>query len=658
MTILDGINSPADLKKCSIEQLNQLAAEIRKTMLENVSKHGGHLASSLGAVELTLALHYVYDSPGDKLVWDVGHQSYVHKILTGRRDRFGTLRQFGGISGFPRVSENEHDAVSVGHASTSISAGLGLAIGRDLKGEKSAVVAIIGDGSLTGGLAFEGLNNLGALSTNMTVVLNDNRMSISKNVGALSRYLLRVITDRRFNKIKNELWELTGHFSHVGKRIRSLVHNIDETLKHFVIPGKLFEDLGLRYFGPVDGHNIAELIEVFRFVRDSAGGPVLVHVVSTKGKGYSFAESDATKYHGIGSFSLSTGTSIAPAASVPSYSDLFGAQLCSWARKRKDIVAITAAMPNGTGLSGFAKEFPQRFFDVGIAESHAVTFAAGLALKGLKPVVALYSTFLQRSFDQIIHDVALDKLNVTFCIDRAGLVGEDGPTHHGAFDCSYLRAVPNVMVMAPSSGRELRRMLTIAMEYSGGPVFIRYPRGSCLDAGPNDDLAPIPLYEPAVIETGADCAIVALGEAVSAAKAACAILAQSGIKPELIDARFVKPLDRAFYEALFGRHRFIVTVENNALAGGFGAGGYGACFNTRCPRCSGVSAARLSQRIHPPRRHETPCGTTQPRPRGPGAQNPGFPYGFIPYKYKIERCDTFAWAIMAMDIWLRMSSCA
>ncbi|HEX7509958.1 MAG TPA: 1-deoxy-D-xylulose-5-phosphate synthase [Chitinivibrionales bacterium] len=572
MTILEGITCPADLKKCTVEQLSQVAAEIRGVMLENVSRTGGHLASSLGAVELTLALHYVYDSPADKLVWDVGHQSYAHKILTGRRERFGTLRQFGGISGFPRVGENEHDAVSVGHASTSISAGLGLAIGRDLLGERGSVVAVIGDGSLSGGLAFEGLNNLGSLSTNMTVVLNDNRMSISKNVGALSRYLLRVITDRRFNKVKDELWELTGRLSGVGKRIRSLVSGVDEALKHFVIPDKLFEDLGLRYFGPVDGHNIAEMIEVFRFVRESTVGPVLVHVITTKGKGYSFAESDATKYHGVGSFSVSTGTSIAPAASVPSYSDLFGAEICAWARKRTDIVAITAGMPDGTGLSGFAKEFPNRFFDVGIAESHAVTFAAGLALKGLKPVVPLYSTFLQRAFDQIIHDVALDKINVTLCIDRAGIVGEDGPTHHGAFDCSYLRAIPNVVVMAPRNGWELRRMLHAAMLYQSGPVFIRYPRGGCIDAGPQESVEPIPLFEPEIVEEGTACAVVALGDAFVNAQAACEILAKSGIRPELVNARFVKPLSQAFYAELFKRHRAVVTVENNALTGGFGAG--------------------------------------------------------------------------------------
>jgi 1-deoxy-D-xylulose-5-phosphate synthase len=572
MKLIDSINSPADLKKLPVSQLSQVAAEIREIMLDRVSRHGGHLASSLGAVELTIALHYCYDTPVDKLVWDVGHQSYAHKILTGRRDRFDTLRQFGGISGFPRIAESDYDAVSVGHASTSISAGLGLAIGRDLRGQRHAVVAIIGDGSLSGGLALEGLNNLGSLSTNMTVVLNDNSMSISKNVGALSRYLLRVITDRRFNKIKSEIWELTGHLSNVGKRIRSLVHNIDETLKHFVIPGKLFEDMGLRYFGPVDGHNIAEMIEVFNFVRESAPGPVLVHVLSTKGKGYSFAENDATKYHGVGCFSLSTGAA-APSAGAPSYSDVFGAAIVEWARKRDDIVAITAAMPDGTGLSAFAEEFPGRFFDVGIAESHAVTFAAGLALKGLKPVVAIYSTFLQRAFDQIVHDVALDKLNVTFCIDRAGIVGEDGPTHHGAFDLSYLRGIPGVLVMAPRNAVELKRMVHTAMLYCDGPVFIRYPRGCSSEiAAGDDDGIPIPLYEPKIMRQGASCAVVAVGDAFANAEAACAILAESGTHPELIDARFIKPLNQSFYRGLFERHRRVVTLENNALAGGFGSG--------------------------------------------------------------------------------------
>jgi 1-deoxy-D-xylulose-5-phosphate synthase len=572
MKLLDNINSPADLKKLSLPQLNQVAAEIREVMLDMVSRHGGHLASSLGAVELAIALHYCYDSPADKIVWDVGHQAYAHKILTGRRDQFKSLRQFGGLSGFPRIGESAHDAISVGHASTSISAGLGLAIGRDLKGEMHSVVAVIGDGSLSGGLAFEGLNNLGSLSTNMTVILNDNRMSISRNVGALSRYLMRVITDRRFNKIKSELWELTGHLSHVGKRIRSLVHNIDETLKHFVIPGKLFEDMGLRYFGPVDGHNIAELTEVLKFVKESTMGPVLVHVITTKGKGYGFAENDATKYHGIGSFSLSTGNLITSSRKKPSFSDVFGKTLVDLAKNRDDIVAITAAMPDGTGLTSFAKEFPGRFFDVGIAEGHAVTFAAGLALKGLKPVVAIYSTFLQRAFDQVIHDVALDKLNVTFCVDRAGLVGEDGPTHHGTLDCSYVRAIPDVVIMAPSTVNELRNMMYTAMNYRGGPVFIRYPRGSGDEIELSEDFTEVPLFEPQWLREGDACAVLSVGDARALSEPACNLLEAVGVRPALINARFVKPLSERFYRDLFGKFDRIVTVESNSLIGGFGSG--------------------------------------------------------------------------------------
>jgi 1-deoxy-D-xylulose-5-phosphate synthase len=572
MKLIDSINSPEDLKKLSLSQLSQVAAEIREVMLDMVSRHGGHLASSLGAVELTIALHYCYNTPVDKLVWDVGHQAYAHKILTGRRDEFKTLRQLGGLSGFPRTGESTYDAVSVGHASTSISAGLGLALGRDLKGEMHSVVAVIGDGSLSGGLAFEGLNNLGSLSTNMTVVLNDNRMSISRNVGALSRYLLRVLTDRRFNKIKSEVWELTGYLSNVGKRIRSLVHNIDETLKHFVIPGKLFEDMGLRYFGPVNGHNIAEMIEVFKFVKESTVGPILVHVITTKGKGYGFAESDATKYHGIGSFSLSTGNIIASLRKKPTFSEVFGKTLVDLATQRDDIVAITAAMPDGTGLTQFAKEFPSRFFDVGIAESHAVTFAAGLALKGLKPVVAIYSTFLQRAFDQIVHDVALDKLNVTFCVDRAGIVGEDGPTHHGTLDCSYLRAIPDVVIMAPSNTAELRNMMYTAMQYRGGPVFIRYPRGSGGEIEPCENFSEVPLYEPVWLREGSACAIVAVGDLCPQCETACQLLESSGVRPALINARFIKPLDERFYRSLFARFDRVVTVESNSTVGGFGSG--------------------------------------------------------------------------------------
>jgi 1-deoxy-D-xylulose-5-phosphate synthase len=572
MKIIETINSPGDLRRLELGQLPAVAEEIRSLMLENVSQSGGHLSSSLGAVDLTVALHFTFNTPDDKLVWDVGHQAYAHKILTGRRDQFKNLRQFGGISGFPRISESQYDAASVGHASTSISVALGLAMGRDLRQEKHAVVAIIGDGSLSGGLAFEGLNNLGSLSTNMIIVVNDNKMSISKNVGALSRYLTMVITDKRFKKIKDEVWELTGRLAVFGKRIRSLVRSIDESVKHFVIPGKLFEDMGIRYFGPVDGHNISKLVEVFKFVKENTTGPVLVHVITTKGKGYSFAENDSTKFHGISSFSLDTGDVVNKSKNRPSYSELFGRTLTEIGRTRRDVIAITAAMPDGTGLSCFGKEFPDRFFDVGIAEEHAVTFAAGLALKGMKPVVALYSTFLQRSYDQLIHDVALDNLNVTFCIDRAGIVGEDGPTHHGMFDLSFVRTIPNVMIMTPRNGSELVRMLHTAMSYTGGPVFIRYGRGSIPEEKLDTDNSEIPLGEPEFIVHGSLAAIVAVGDMVMQAQEACTLLAKQGITPSLVNGRFIKPLSRQFYEKLFNSHSYVVTIESNSMAGGFGSG--------------------------------------------------------------------------------------
>jgi 1-deoxy-D-xylulose-5-phosphate synthase len=571
MSIIESINSSADLRKLALNKLPELSEEVRSFMLEHVSHSGGHLASSLGAVETVVALHYCFNTPQDKIVWDVGHQAYAHKILTGRREQFKTLRQLDGISGFPRISESEYDAASVGHASTSISIALGLAIGRDIKKENHSVVAVIGDGSLSGGLAFEGLNNLGSLSTNMIIVVNDNKMSISRNVGALSRYLTRVITDKRYKKIKDQVWELTGRLATVGKRIRTLVHDIDETIKHLVIPGKLFEDMGIRYFGPVDGHNIAELVEVFKFVRDHTTGPVLVHSITTKGKGYRFAEDDATKYHGISKFSLNTGNVVSSAQTQPSYSDLFGKTLVEIGKTRGDVVAITAAMPDGTGLAEFRDTFPDRFFDVGIAEGHAVTFAAGLALKGLKPVVAMYSTFLQRAFDQIVHDVALDSLNVTFCIDRAGIVGEDGPTHHGTLDLSFVRSIPGAVIMAPRSGSELRRMLHTAMAYPKGPVFIRYCRGTIPDETLDGDISPITIGEPEIVASGSSCAIVSAGDLFTNANTTLSLLKKEGINPTLVNARFVKPLSAQFYTKLFSSHTHVVTIESNSITGGFGS---------------------------------------------------------------------------------------
>ncbi|MBD3321576.1 MAG: 1-deoxy-D-xylulose-5-phosphate synthase [Chitinivibrionales bacterium] len=570
--LIDTIDSPEDLRKLPGKKLRTVAREIRELMLDNVSQHGGHLAPSLGAVELAIALHYVYKTPHDKLIWDVGHHAYAHKILTGRRDSFSTLRQHNGISGFPRISESEYDTLSTGHASTSISAGLGIAMARDIRKEKNDVVAVIGDGSLSGGLAFEGLNNLGIHSTKMTIVLNDNKMSISRNVGALSRYLTRVITDRRFHKIKGQVWELLGNLSHVGKGIRSLVHDIDDTLKHFVIPGKLFEDMGIKYFGPVDGHNISEMVEVFKFVRETSREPALVHVITKKGKGYRFAENDATKYHGISAFSKSTGTVNGKSKKAPSYSEIFGKSLVEFAAKRKDIAAITAAMPDGTGLKYFRDAYPDRFFDVGIAEQHAVTFASGLALNGLKPVVAVYSTFLQRAYDQVLHDVALDRLPIVFCIDRAGLVGDDGPTHHGMFDISFLRTVPHAMIMAPKDENELKNMLLTALDYSEGPSFIRYPRGAGFGAAFDPNPSTIPPGKPEVLVKGSGCAIVAIGTTCARAIEAVSLLHKSSITPTVINARFVKPLDKKFYAKLFSSYSHIVTLENNALSGGFGTG--------------------------------------------------------------------------------------
>lgn len=568
--LLESINSPADLKKLQIAQLPELASEIREMMIETVSKCGGHLAPSLGTVELTIALHYCYNSPDDKIIWDVGHQAYTHKILTGRRDTFHTLRQQNGISGFPKTTESPHDALTVGHASTSISAGLGMAEAHTLLGEKNSVIAVIGDGALSGGLAFEGLNNLGSSKSSMTVILNDNEMSISRNVGALSRYLTLMLTDKRYNKIKKEVWNrLSG--SNVGKSILSIVSSIDDALKHIVIPGKLFEDMGLRYFGPIDGHDIAGLIDIFKSIKDMPDTRVLIHVITKKGKGYRFAESDATKYHGISSFSRETGDVIKFPAKAPTYSEVFGSTVVDLAREHKEIVAITAAMRDGTKLVEFSKEYPDRFFDVGIAEGHAVTFAAGLALKGLRPVVALYSTFTQRAYDHIMHDIAIERLPVIFCLDRAGLVGDDGPTHHGVFDLSFLRTVPGSVIMAPRNEAELKDMLFTAVEYTNGPVFIRYPRGSGTGVALDKQYKKMEIGVPEVSKDGTGIAVLSIGDCFGRAEKVCSILECEGLSPQLINARFAKPLDETFYSELFKSFDLIVTIENNSRCGGFGS---------------------------------------------------------------------------------------
>jgi len=567
--ILDRIDSPEGIRRLTIPDLVVLSQELRERIISVVSEHGGHLAPSLGAIELSIALHYVYNTPRDKLIWDVGHQAYAHKLLTGRRDTFHTLRQCGGISGFCKRSESEYDVFDAGHASTSISSALGIACGRDLRGEDFKVVAIIGDGSMTGGLAFEGLNNAGARGTDLTVVLNDNTMSISKNVGAMSTYLTDLLTNPVYNRLKVDAWELTGKLARVGRRIRALAGRMEESIKSFLVPGMVFEALGFRYFGPIDGHNHTQLIKTLKHIKDFKG-PILLHVLTKKGKGYKFAEEDASKFHGIGAFEKLNGT-VNVKKKVPSYTEIFGQTMVQLAAQDKKIVAITAAMSIGTGLTGFAERYPDRFFDVGIAEQHAVTFAAGLACQGCRPVVAIYSTFLQRAFDQIVHDVALQNLPVVFAIDRGGVVGEDGPTHHGVLDLTMLRQIPNMVVMAPKDESELRDILKTAIRYEAGPVAIRYPRGSGVgvDLSPKPKLVQMGTWEQ--LRQGSRAAILAVGSMVQASLQAAQILFEKSVDVSVINSRSVKPLDENMLQDIIDRHKIVITVEENTLAGGFGA---------------------------------------------------------------------------------------
>lgn len=567
--LLEKIHSPADLKRLSIEELEALTAEIRQYIIEVVSKRGGHLASSLGCVEITLALHYVFDSPSDKIVWDVGHQSYAHKIITGRREAFVNLRTRGGISGFPSITESEHDTFGAGHASTSISAALGFAVARDLRGEDYFVIGVVGDGALTGGMSFEGINQAGHLKKNrFIIVLNDNEMSISRNVGALARYLTKITTKKLYLQLEADVWELLGRIPTLGGRARKLAGRIKESIKNLVVPTILFEELGFRYLGPLDGHDIRQLVETFSNLHQ-VPGPVLVHVVTKKGKGYTFAENDAEKYHGIGSFYKTTGNSRGSSVSVK-YSDVYGETMTELARRDASIVAITAAMTEGTGLTKFSQEFPDRFFDVGISEQHAVTFAAALSRVGMKPFVSIYSTFLQRSFDQIIHDVALQNLPVRFALDRAGIVGEDGPTHHGAFDLSYLRMIPNIVLMTPRDENELRRMLLTALEYTHGPIAVRFPRGAVVGVEPDKEIGTIEIGRGEMLREGSDAALFAVGTMVGAAEEAAGILAGKGVSAAVVNARFIKPLDEDLLCACARSGLPVFTCEENMSAGGFG----------------------------------------------------------------------------------------
>jgi len=569
-TILGKINSPADVKAVPVSQLAQLAREIRQYIIDTLSKTGGHLAPSLGVVELTLVLHKLFNSPIDKIVWDVGHQSYAHKILTGRREVFKTIRQPGGISGFPNPIESEYDAFGVGHASTAISAAYGMVAARDLAGEKFHVIAVVGDGALTGGLAYEGLNNAGASGKNIIVILNDNTMSISPNVGAMAKYLTNLISNPMYNRIKSDIWEFTGRFKKMGPRIRKAAKQMEATLKGFVVPGVLFERMGFRYFGPIDGHDIAALINVLSEMREF-NGPMLLHVLTKKGRGYEPAENNAPVFHGLGKFDKETGVAI-KSSSIPTWTEVFGQSICELAQENEKIVGITAAMALGTGLKKFSDKFPQRFFDVGIAEGHAVTFAAGMAKQGFRPVVAIYSSFLQRGYDHLIHDVALQRLPVVLAIDRAGLVGDDGPTHHGVFDLAYLRTIPNLVLMTPKDEEELRHMLYTALQYESGPVAIRYPRGHALGVPLSDSYALLPIGSSQVIQSGEQVAILAVGPMVQrAAQAAALIQEKAGCRAEVINARFIKPVDKSMLERILNTCSLIITMEEGTLKGGFGS---------------------------------------------------------------------------------------
>ncbi len=569
--LLETINSPRDLKALPDNRLPDLAAEIRQELVETISRTGGHLAPNLGVVELTIALHRVYESPRDKLVWDVGHQCYVHKMLTGRRELLHTIRQDGGISGFPRRDESEHDAFGAGHGSTSISAGLGMALARDRLRQEHKVVAIIGDGALTGGLALEGLNHAGHVKSDFVVILNDNGMSISSNVGALSKYLGRLRTDPTYHRAKRQVREFVqSHDQHgLGSLMLDMLDRVKDGAKQLFVPGMLFEELGFTYVGPVDGHDLPALIEVLERAR-SMRGPVLVHVHTQKGRGYRPAERDAERFHGISPFDVETGETTGASQAKP-YTDIFAEALIELAERDPRIVAVTAAMAPGTGLARFAKLFPDRCFDVGMAEQHAVTCAAGLAAGGLRPVVAIYSTFLQRAYDGVIHDVCLQGLPVVFCLDRAGLVGADGPTHHGVYDLSYMRHFPELVLMAPADELELRDMLYTALQHAG-PSAIRYPRSPSLGLRIERAMRALPIGRADVAREGKDVTLLTAGVMLQECLAAAALLARDEIQAEVINARFVKPLDLETIRASVRKTKLLITAEENALQGGFGSG--------------------------------------------------------------------------------------
>lgn len=565
---LEKINEPARLKKMTPAQLEKLAKEIRTLIIETTAANGGHLASSLGAVELTLALYGVFDAPRDKIIWDVGHQSYAHKIITGRRDDFRTIRKKDGLAGFPKRSESEYDAFGTGHASTSVSAALGFAIARDLNNEKHHVITVIGDGALTGGEAFEALNNAGDLKKRLIVVLNDNEMSIAKNVGAMSEYLNKLHISLQYGRAKKDALDLIKSIPRIGGKVLKTASDLKDGARSLITIGGLFEEMGFRYIGPADGHDIALLKEIFSHAK-KIDGPVLIHVNTKKGKGYRPAEISPEIFHGVGKFDVKTGKATKKNSS-PTYTEIFGETLAELAETDKNIVAITAAMPSGTGLKKFGEKYPRRFFDVGIAEEHAITMAAGLAAAGKHPVAAIYSTFMQRAYDQLIHDVCLQNLPVTLCLDRAGIVGEDGPTHHGVFDLSYLRTMPNMSILAPKDGNELRKMIAAAVNHAA-PTAIRYPRGAVPDETSDDETAPLEWGRAETMRNDGDIAILAVGSMAETAVKAADLLREKNVATAVVNMRFVKPLDEELLAKIAAEKKLVVTVEENVLIGGFGA---------------------------------------------------------------------------------------
>lgn len=564
--ILDKINKPNDIKRIDPEEYEQLAHEIRQFLIDSISKTGGHLASNLGVVELTMALHIVFDLPTDKLIWDVGHQSYTHKILTGRKNQFNKLRKYGGMSGFPKRNESDYDAFDTGHSSTSISAGLGYASARNITGEDYHVISVIGDGALTGGMAYEALNNASSLKKNFIIVLNDNSMSISENVGGISRILDDVRSSYSYYDLKEDV-KNTLHKLPNGDALVEKIKKTKSNIKQFIVPGQIFEDMGIQYLGPVDGHNIHKLIKIFNIAK-RVDSPVLVHVVTQKGHGYAPAEKNPSRFHGIGPFDIKTGKSLS-VGKGESYSAVFSRKICDIAKNDRSVVAITAAMPDGTGLDRFKKWFPDRFFDVGIAEEHAVTFSAGLAAGGMKPVFAVYSSFLQRAFDQILHDVCMQQLHVVFAIDRAGLVGSDGETHQGIFDLSFLSVIPNMTIIAPKNGWELENALEFALEHFYGPIAIRYPRG-CAYTGLSEYVQPIEYGKSELIHEGSHICLMAVGNMMETALTTGERLKEYNIDATIVNARFVKPIDEDMICDIADEHELLVTLEENVYTGGFG----------------------------------------------------------------------------------------